>query len=67
MSIFLDEKRLSVKCHRNKHDTCRNKDNSCGCECHRVKQLNEEKTKTDLEILDDYICMKFRRFWRIWT
>ena len=64
MSIFLDDVKLSVKCHRNRHDECRNKQGKCGCMCHVVQQKNEEKRKSDIQILDDYICGKWRSFWR---
>jgi len=32
--------------------------------CHVVKQKNIEKTKSDLQILDDNICKLWREFWR---
>lgn len=65
MNIFLETKKTSSKCHRHKHDDCRNKSKTCGCECHRVKELNKEiQNSTDLQILDDYICGCWREFWR---
>ena len=42
MSIFLDTVKLSVKCHRKKHEACKNQNGTCGCSCHRVKELQKE-------------------------
>ena len=64
MNLFLEEKRLSVKCHRHKHEQCRNKSKLCGCSCHRVIELNEEKRLSDIQVLDDYICKQWVWFWR---
>lgn len=40
--IFLEQKRLSVKCHRNKHEQCKNISKSCGCDCHRMAELQRQ-------------------------
>lgn len=64
MSIFLEDVKTSTKCHRKKHQDCKNKFKNCGCMCHRVEQLNQEKTISDMQILDDYICKQFKEFWR---
>ena len=53
MSIFLDETKLSVKCHRKKHELCKNKQGNCGCECHVVNQKNNESLKDLLDYYND--------------
>ena len=65
MNIFLETKRPSVKCHRRKHEECKNKSLTCGCECHIVKQKNIDiQNSNDLQVLDEYICGCWREFWR---
>ena len=39
MTIFLETKRQSVKCHRHKCLECKNVSKLCGCMCHRVIEL----------------------------
>lgn len=64
MNIFLETQKPSVKCYRHKHEQCLNKSKNCGCECHRVIELNEIKRLSDIQILDDNICKLWREFWR---
>ena len=42
MSIFLQSPKLSVKCHRKKHEACKNQNGTCECDCHRIKELQRE-------------------------
>ena len=41
MSIFLDQVKLSVKCHRDRHESCRNQKKTCSCQCHRNEELQK--------------------------
>lgn len=40
--LFLETKRPSVKCHRKKHDECKNQKGECGCNCHRLQELQNQ-------------------------
>ena len=40
--IFLEQKLLSVKCHRKRCGECKNQNNTYGHSCHRIKELHKE-------------------------